>query len=73
MVDRAAEALEVFRRARADLDGTCPELASLLEAEEVGTGLLDVSTAKDAIALLMAPAPRVAGSSLGERLLLAYE
>jgi DNA-binding CsgD family transcriptional regulator len=72
MFDRSAEALEMFVGARGELGGEEHELAALLEAEEIGAALLDVSTAARAIAQLSDADARPVGDSLGERLLLAY-
>ncbi len=72
MVDRSTEALNLFTAARGELGDEHPALAALLDAEEVGSALLDVSTAKRAIARLANRSEDLAGDSLGERLLLAY-
>jgi hypothetical protein len=73
MVDRPADALTVFRRARAELRSDDAALTAELEAEEVGTALLDVSTAGPAIEQLLRLPRRSPANSLGDRLLLAYE
>jgi DNA-binding CsgD family transcriptional regulator len=71
LVDRSAEALELFRAARTELGGADAELDALLEAEHAGVGLLDITTAQAAIREL-SHAADVRGETLGERLLLAY-
>ena len=72
MVDRSTEALDLFTVARGELGDADPALGALLDAEEVGSALLDVSTAKRAIARLANRFSDLPGDSLGERLLLAY-
>ena len=72
MVDRSTEALELFAQARGDLGPGQAALASLLEAEEVGGALLDISTAARAIETLLHSSPELVGETLGDRLLLAY-
>jgi hypothetical protein len=72
MVDRSTEALELFAQARRDLGTGDDPLRVLLEAEEVGGALLDISTAPRAIEALKRSSPELAGETLGERLLLAY-
>jgi DNA-binding CsgD family transcriptional regulator len=71
MFDRSAEALDLWAGAREELGAGERALAALLEAEEIGAALLDVSTAARAIAHLSGAHRRLAGDSLGERLLLA--
>jgi DNA-binding CsgD family transcriptional regulator len=72
MVDRSTEALELFAQARRDLGAGEAPLRALLEAEEIGGALLDISTAARAIESLLHSSPELAGETLGERLLLAY-
>ena len=72
MVDRSTEALELFAHARRDLGEDHAPLRALLEAEEVGGALLDISTAARAIDSLLLRSAELAGETLGERLLHAY-
>ena len=72
MFDRSADAFDLWAGARAELGDSDPALTALLEAEEVGAALLDVSTAPRAIARLSQPTRLAGGDSLGGRLLLAY-
>jgi DNA-binding CsgD family transcriptional regulator len=72
LVDRSREALDLFVRGRVELGVADPRLSSLLEAEEVGAALLDISTAHRATSALTQRVSEPAGENLGERLLLAY-
>ena len=72
MFDRSADAFDLWAGARAELGDSDPALSALLEAEEVGAALLDVSTAPRAIARLAQPTRLAGADSLGGRLLLAY-
>jgi DNA-binding CsgD family transcriptional regulator len=72
LVDRSAEAVSLFAAAQAELADGDPALHTMLEAEEVGAALLDVSTAKRATSALARGPSDLSGDDLGERLLLAY-
>jgi DNA-binding CsgD family transcriptional regulator len=72
MFDRSAEALDLFAAARQELGSADAAVGALLDAEEVGGAMLDVSTAARATGPLLRCSPDLPGETLGERLLLAY-